>query len=171
MAKGVLRCYHCQFSFKFYSAHAGFGDEIFFYCDLCGAVACIDFYRKEYNHFCEKHGLRRPYAKHEIPLFAKRFKNMKIEIAQNLAPCACGGRFATNAIPRCPTCNKALQWKDMVDVIDEASESFTPHYFRKFVKKGWRDIYYFVFNDRLIRNNWNSGAINQFQEERCRPNK
>src|SRR3989338_10806679 len=111
MARGMLSCYHCQSSFNFYSAHAGFGDEIFFYCSLCGMVSCVDIYGKACHDFYEKHGLLRPYNKREIPLFAKRFKKMKIDIAQSLASCSCGGQFTTNAIPRCPTCKKELDRK------------------------------------------------------------
>ena len=154
MAKGILTCYHCQQSFRFYSAHAGFGDEIFFYCKTCDMVACVDIYREEARQFYQKHGLTQPYQQSEHDLFTARFHQMKEDIARHLAPCSCGGLFTTATIRRCPHCRKPLDWEKVVDGIDQQSDSTIPHYFRRNVKRRWRDIYYFVFNDRLIRNSW-----------------
>jgi hypothetical protein len=157
MTNKILHCYHCNSTFSYIYAHAGFGDEVFFYCDKCGMVATIDMYCKEYRPFYEKHIAVRTYDaqnKKDLEIFEENFSKMKQGILKNLKPCSCGGTFTIDAIPRCPVCSKELEWNQMVDEIDKTSGSTIPHYFKNFVKKGWKDIYYFVFNNRQIRNNW-----------------
>lgn len=154
-----MHCYHCNSSFNFEFAHAGFGDEIFFYCDQCGIVATVDTYSEEMSkgRFYEKYILGRKYNTHrkqDLAIFEENIKKMKIAISKGLQPCSCGGKFTIDAIPRCPVCNKELEWDKVVDEIDSNSDSVTPRYFKKILKKGWHDIYYFVFNGRQIRNNW-----------------
>ena len=78
------------------------------------------------------------------------------EITKQLGDCWCGGRFTLEAVPRCPACSRELDWGKLVDRIDETAESYTRHYFRNSVKAGWKGIYYFIFNGRLVKEPWKS---------------
>lgn len=153
----TLKCYHCRSTFDFYPAHSGFGDEIFFYCDRCGTVACVDIYSHECQQFYQQYIETRTYDaknKSDLEAFDANSERMRVAIAGNLDRCSCGGSFKADATPRCPICRNQLEWDQIVDQIDQQSDSQTPQYFRKHVSKGWRDIYYFVLNNRIVRNNW-----------------
>ena len=161
MTKQKIQCYRCNSSFTFEYAHAGFGDEIFFYCNECGMVATVDLYGEEITkgEFYKKHNLLKPIHPHnekELMLFEDNFKKMKIEISKNLNSCSCGGKFTIDAIPRCPICNKELEWDKIVDEIDKNSGRVTEPCFRKCLKKGWHDIYYFIFSNRMVKDSWES---------------
>ncbi len=151
----TARCYHCSTTFRYHFFHAGFGDEHFFYCDHCGKVATIDWYTEQYTPFYEKFISPNGYDSQkpgELERFERDSRAMKSAIIQRLKLCSCGGRFAVDAMPRCPSCKRELEWNRFFDPIDK--DSRPPHYFRDSVKKGWQDIYYFVFNDRVVRNPW-----------------
>lgn len=159
MTEKKLHCYHCNSVFNYTSSHSGFGDEIYYYCNKCGFVATVDIYNEKMSagKFYEKHDLIKsynPHNKQELRLFEKNFNDMKIEISDNLAACSCGGKFTIDAIPRCPICKKELEWNKIVDELDKNSDSANRHYFKENLKKGWHDIYYFIFNARQVRNNW-----------------
>ncbi len=130
--------------------HAGFGDEIYFYCDHCGMAASVDIYTKEMEN-------GKFYERFYNLSTKKDFHKMKMEIIKFLKECGCGGKFTVEATPKCPICLKELEWNKIVDQLDKNSnmESPIPDYASKNIKKEWKDIYYFVFNNRLIRNNWN----------------
>lgn len=157
MAGGTVRCHHCTASLTVTFSHSGFGDEHYFYCDACGNVATIDWYTKEYRPFREKYikeGSYQAGKKRDLERFEQDTRAMKSEISQYLASCPCGGRFSVDAIPRCPTCKTKLDWAKMVKQFD-AIPSAVSHCFSRYAKKGWQDVYYFLFNDQLVlRNPW-----------------
>lgn len=154
-----ISCYHCNELLEFEYHHSGFGDETFFYCEKCGMVATIDLYGKEMNEgrFYERFNLIKKYNvqnKKKLLAFENNFRKMRVEISQHLQNCLCGGGFSVDAIPRCPICNKEFEWDKTIDEIDISSGRTGQLSFRKCLKKGWRDIYWFIFNGRQVRNNW-----------------
>lgn len=154
-----ISCYHCNGLLEFEYHHSGFGDETFFYCEKCGMTAAVGLYGKEMSEgrFYERFNLVKKYDvrdKKDLLAFGDNFRKMRVEISRHLKDCLCGGRFTIDAIPRCPICRRELEWDKIIDEIDKNSKRFGQPSFRECLKKGWHDIYYFVFNGRIVRNNW-----------------
>lgn len=152
-------CYHCTKPLEFDYHHSGFGDEIFFYCAKCGMVAVIHTYSRQMSEgkFYEKHNLMKQYNgqnEKSVLAFENNFKKMKVDISSRLNKCFCGGQFTAEAIPRCPHCGKELEWDKIIDEIDKNSGRGGQPRFRECLKKGWHDVYYFVFNGKQVNNNW-----------------
>ncbi len=151
-----MDCYHCHTSFTYHFAHSGFGDEDFFYCDQCGAVAIVDWYSKQYRPFYEKYIHKNSYEAQKpesLAKFSKDKHDMLIEISQHLATCPCGGKFTIDAAPRCPYCKKRLLWKKIRELLQLP---YTPNNVLPSARDDWsNNVYYFIFNDRpIFRNFW-----------------
>ncbi|MCA0201294.1 MAG: hypothetical protein LCH56_10700 [Proteobacteria bacterium] len=89
MSVGV--CEHCTQKFSYRLIHNGWSNTAYAYCDNCGCTALF----------------------HElgpVPTTARLKVQGRIsgEIEQYLKPCACGGKFRAEAVPRCPHCRQAL---------------------------------------------------------------
>ena len=70
--------------------HNGFNESAYAYCDSCGRVALLELLGQNHTERIQGHG----------PLEAS--------LVARLPACTCGGRFATDATPRCPGCRTRL---------------------------------------------------------------
>ncbi len=159
MDEKTLTCYHCEAAIKYTNTHAASADQVFFYCNKCGIVTTLDRYSKEMEEgkFYDKFLKSKSYDLNDdfyMGQFWLDMKKMRREIEIHLAPCSCSGKFTADAVPRCPACKEELEWDKVADNLEKTTGRTMPHYFRRFIRKGWHDMYYFVFDLQIVRNNW-----------------
>jgi len=94
-----ISCPHCSKVIRLRQKnpyHAGFSNQGFMYCDSCSATLEFGSYNQEYVKIVgDKH-----------PWMLSTEEKAKVE--DHLRPCACGGRFRFDALPRCPFCDCEL---------------------------------------------------------------
>ena len=132
---GKGTCEHCGATFGYYLIHNGFNDSTYAYCDSCGGTAVLNLLTAE-----QRLG-RLPDLVVPIP----------DDLAHHLAPCACGGRFVAEAVPRCPTCREALSPKSAGAWIEHNAPG---------ARQGWRwqqswnGLYAIVIGENEVSDPW-----------------
>ena len=87
---GTGNCQDCSGKFSYYLVHNGFNDSAYAYCSACGRTAILSAYTVPRGAPFEAFG--------KIGSGTEPF----------LKRCTCGGRFTTDATPRCPACRRSL---------------------------------------------------------------
>ncbi len=143
-----VKCNKCLSCFDCVYYHAGFSDQMFFYCNSCGLTNILDVYSNEMRQF-------RSYERFDNSKEDPELTMMKIEreVAESLPSCSCGGKFSVDAIPRCLHCTQEIEWDDFIQQID-ISRIDLPK-FRDVLKNKWRDRIMFIFNGKFLSNFWN----------------
>lgn len=100
----------CGSSFPYMMIHNGFNDSALAYCDSCGRTVLLSLWR----------------APAAVTL---SFGPIPANAESRLAPCACGGRFRSHSVPRCPACRAPLD----ADAAASYLEANAPE-----TQKGWR---------------------------------
>lgn len=134
---GLAACERCHAQFEYYLVHNGFNDSAYAYCDTCGRTALLSGWAGN------------------IPagVDLRIHQPITAEVEDHLAPCACGGRFRAQAVPRCPHCRHPLSATSLTKQI----ESNAPG-----TKAGWRwqqswsGMYAIVIENRLTQDHWAS---------------
>jgi hypothetical protein len=138
-AKGTLACEKCGCWSTYRLLHTGFSDSAYAYCRDCGMTAVLNAYR----------AVQRPVR---VPWFAE----VSSEAAAYLLPCPCGGEFANDRAPRCPSCKTS--WS--AERVTAAFEADAPG-----TAKGWRwqhswtGVYFVIIEGRAVYNNWRGAHL------------
>lgn len=90
-APNLGACEACQCTFPYRLIHNGFNDSSYSYCDVCGTTAILNCYDARFL---------------DPPMVA--FGRIGKDAEPLLRPCTCGGRFTSDAVPRCPICNTPI---------------------------------------------------------------
>jgi hypothetical protein len=86
-------CEHCSRTYRYTLLHAAFGDFSYAYCDCCGMLATFSYS----NGFL----VRMPPASSPHQVIDREWERF-------IGQCVCGGRFRSDASPRCPSCSLQL---------------------------------------------------------------
>lgn len=81
------------------------------------------------------------------------FGTVRAEIEPYIAPCACGGRFRTDAVPRCPHCHQQLSATEAATYI-EGNASGTARGWRW--KRDWQGLYAIIIEGREVEDPWDA---------------
>ena len=127
-------CEHCTNEFRFELIHNGLNQSAYAYCNQCGMVALLDVGSED-----------RP----GIP----RHRAISAEGEALLSGCSCGGRFRSDAVPRCPKCRGALDAAKASEYINAAIQPVAAGW--KW-QSHWHGLYCMVVEKRFVRNNWKS---------------
>jgi hypothetical protein len=89
----------------------------------------------------------------EIPVEANLKLHQKItsDIEPFLLPCECGGRFTSEAKPRCPKCDIELSAIETAGFIENNAPG-TETGWRW--QRSWNGIYCIVIEKKMIEDNW-----------------
>lgn len=132
------KCEHCEESFTYELWHTGFSDAAYAYCEKCGCVAMVDAWTAPKGTKVRFH------------------QAVPEEAEEELAPCACGGRFKRNASPRCPKCIMPLSDEKSAGWI-EANAPGTAKGWKW--QKTWTGLYAFCVEGRFAKSPWKLEAI------------
>jgi hypothetical protein len=114
------RCPGCEAEFRYFLIDTATNASAYAYCEACGATALV----------------AAPDAEPGAPFPESR--------EDELGDCACGGRFRTRSVPRCPECREPLE--------AEAARTWLEANDRRdgWVFPGsWHDVYAIVIENRL----------------------
>jgi len=129
------KCNECGKSFGYYLIHNGFNDSSYAYCNSCGMTALLGAYQVP-----------------EIGVKLEPFQAITPEIEPLLQACPCGGKFQSEATPRCPHCHCSLSATEAASFIETQAAG---------TKKGWRwqnnwtGLYCIIVENKFVKDIWN----------------
>jgi len=132
-------CTSCHSTFGYLLINNGFNDSAFAYCDACGMTALFGVYSKAIP----------------VGLDTAIGEPLVAELEPLVAPCACGGRFRADAVPRCPRCRATLDPVASSGFI-EANAPGTKAGWRW--QRSWKGMYAIIIEDRLVEDPWKTGG-------------
>jgi hypothetical protein len=130
----IGKCDQCSKSFCYYLIHNGFNDSSYAYCDSCGMTALLNLYLIP-----------------KINIKIKPHQAIESKVEPFLQECSCGGKFRSEATPRCPHCHCSLSTIEATSFIEEHAEG---------TKKGWRwqrnwtGLYCIIIENKSVRDIW-----------------
>jgi hypothetical protein len=128
-------CGACARPFHYSLIHNGFADSTYAYCDTCGMTAFVSAWDKS------------------IPRAAKLKVHGPInpEAEKLLAPCACGGIFRADALPRCPHCSVPLSADGAAQYLEENAPGTVKGWRWQ---RSWQGLYAIVIEGRSCKGRW-----------------
>jgi hypothetical protein len=129
----VGSCEHCEAKFDYELIHNGFNESTYAYCDSCGTTALLSGWEIPENI---KIGLH---------------KVITSENENDLKPCECGGKFAANAAPRCPSCVEVLSAEKAAKYIESQAKGTKQGWLWQ---RNWVGTYCIIIKNKVVRDIW-----------------
>ena len=131
-------CEHCERDFSYSLIHNRFNDSAFAYCDKCGRTATFSAWSKKPKEAVFQQG------------------TLSSHLESFVAPCECGGKFRSDASPRCPHCNEPLS-AELGATYIERNAPGTAKGWRW--QRNWKGLYSIVIEGQSAKDPWDPARL------------